>query len=80
MSKSDGMTDQELIESIKRGWIEYYCAEQEAWEDQFDRISVADEYMLSDWDEWLDRMEKAARARGLSLPARDDYINDWLAN
>lgn len=69
MSKSISMTDDELLQEILlyRDRIDNF-----EFDDRYGpfQMTPADEYMLGDMEEWLDRLEKAYKARGLILPAR----------
>lgn len=76
MSKSDNMTDEELLQAIKKAWYEISAYEYEIAQEG-DYYTVADEYMLSDQEEWLERLEKAYKARGLVLPDRWEYVSQF---
>jgi len=69
MSKSDNMTNEELLRAIEQLRWEIAMDEYEISQER-DYYTTADEYMLSSQEEYLDRLEKAYIARGLKLPER----------
>jgi len=76
MSKSESMTDEELLEAIRKCWYEISAEEYDIAQER-DYYTVADEYSLSNQEEYLDKLEKAYKARGLVLPDRWAYVSQF---
>lgn len=67
------LTDKQLLTEIKRQWYEIASIEWDASEHD-EKLSIADDYMMSDIEEHIDTLEKEYKSRGLELPDRGEYV------
>jgi hypothetical protein len=69
------LTDVQLLEEIKRQWYE-----KSAWDyelnqmDEAEAFSPANDYLSSDIEQHIERLEREYTSRGLELPDRWAYV------
>lgn len=72
------MTDTELLEEIKRQWYEKDLFDYELRQmDEREAFSPANDYLGSDIEEHISKLELEYKSRGLELPDRWEYVNQF---
>jgi hypothetical protein len=73
------LTDEQLLEEIKRRWYDKGAWDYEKLQQYGSRhMSVADDYFSSDVEEHIDELEREYKSRGLELPDRWEYVNQFM--
>ena len=67
------LTDEQLLTEIKRQWYEIGLLEFEALVEH-EEWTVATDYMASDIEQHIERLEKEYKSRGFELPNRAEYV------
>ena len=69
----DHLTDAQLIEEIKRQWVD-----KAPWDYDSEATGPANDYLGSDIEEHIDWLVTEAKRRGLELPERWQYVAQFL--
>lgn len=74
------LTDEQLLEEIKRQWYEKGAWDRELQQKYktMDRLSLHDEYFSSDVEQHIDALEREYKSRGFELPDRWAYVAQFM--